>query len=94
MLFIQSPDRLDFCADFWGAKFLDSLTDVLVPKGSHHSDSGWWKPIHLPRSKYNNVGLDFTSVVEKRTRFVESLEFGAALDLDLTVNNHRTGPDV
>jgi len=64
VLFVQPPDRFDFFADFWGAKFLDSLTDVLVP-----------------RSKYNNVGFDFTSVVEKRTRFVESLECGAALTL-------------
>jgi hypothetical protein len=50
--------------------------------------------IGLPCGDHNDVGFDFTSVVEKRTRFVESLELWSALDLDLIIDDHSAGPDV
>lgn len=48
----------------------------------------------LSSSKHNDIGFDFTSVAERRTRFVESLESRATLYLYLTIDNHRISPDI
>lgn len=97
VLFIEPPDRFDFLADLGGAEFLDSLTDVLVPEGNlglRYWDSVCWKTIGLPSGNHNDIGFDFASVIEKRASFVESLKFRTALDLDLTIDDHRAGADV
>ena len=94
---VKIPDWLDFFADFWGAEFLDRLPDVLVPKkesGLVIQGSICWMSIDLPCGDHDDIGFNFTSVVEKCTRFVEPLEFWTALDLDLTIDDHRAGPDI
>ena len=50
--------------------------------------------IGLPRGDHNDVGFDLASVIEECTSFVEPLELRAALDLDLTADDHGAGPDI
>jgi len=97
VLFVQSPDRLNLFADIGSAEFLDRLLDILVAKERPELCYGGnihWVIISLPCGDHDYIGFDFASVVEKRTSLVESLEFWATLDLDLTVDDHGAGADI
>ena len=48
----------------------------------------------LPCGDHDDIGFNFASIVEKCTRFVETLELRATLDLDLAIDDHRAGPDI
>ena len=50
--------------------------------------------IGSPRGDHNDISFEFASVVEECTRFVESLKFRSALDLDLTIDDHGAGSEI
>ena len=94
---INTPDRFDIFADFWDAELPDRLPGVLVPKketGLYHQGNVRLVSTGLPCGDHDDIYFNFASVIEKRTRFVEPLELRATLDLDLTVGDHRAGPDI
>ena len=47
-----------------------------------------------PSSVKDNIGLNFATILESKSGLGEPLKLAVILDLDLSINDHLTSPDI